>query len=130
MAFLINGFFYQKKRFLDVAVQSEVEGGAAAFINSQLFRTMFAGIIYPDPDNQNFLIGQIMDHYGESFLNNVKLSEIELEFEKCYSHRCDTIKYEFTLNNGIYMGRYSGEAVGGGEARCIITPAPENFFNF
>lgn len=128
MAHLIQGFFYQKHSWLDIAHRSEVEGGAGVVIKGGLCRFMYSGVIFPNPEEPDKLIGEMSDHFGESELLGVKITEEEVSFTKKYLQRPDYIKYTFRKEGELWVGEYTGSAVGRGDSKCVVIVAPDDLF--
>ena len=87
---------------------------------------MYHGIIYQEDPPASLLrqlVGTMGDHYGSSRLTNVVYNpDHSLVFTKQYDHRRDTINYEFKRNeNGLWLGTYTGTAVGNGISACVLT---------
>lgn len=127
-ACLIQGFFFQNHNWLTTVHRSEVEGGVGAAIQSGLCRFMYAGIIFPNPENKTELIGETSDRFGESRLFDIVIDCNEARFVKKYDNRNDTINYQFKKNGNLWIGSYSGKATGEGGTKCIITDVPDNLF--
>ncbi|MEK9131715.1 MAG: hypothetical protein AAB447_02275 [Patescibacteria group bacterium] len=125
--FLIQGVFFQNRQYLGLACVP-IEG-AVVTINEGLFQTMFAGIIFSDQrQSRNNLRGYMLDTCGESVLKDISVSDREVSFTKHYDRRKDIIKYSFTVKHGnTWIGQYSGDAVGVGLARCMITEVDDDF---
>lgn len=103
MKYLIQGFFFQNGRF------------------------MFAGMIFPNPDDEAELIGTMIDHYGESKIFKVNITDTEIYFIKKYDNRDDLVEYYFKRNGNIWVGWYSAVSKKGkGAAKCIFTEAPDS----
>lgn len=127
MIFLIQGFFFQNHTSLRIIHRAEVEGGIGAGIMNAMWRTMFSGVIYPDSIKPSKLIGEMFDRYGESTLVNVKIGPEKMSFGKRYNHRNYNIRYKFERVGNIWVGGFSHERTGKGDAKCIITEIPDNF---
>ncbi|MDD2785603.1 MAG: hypothetical protein PHS79_01765 [Patescibacteria group bacterium] len=128
MARLIHGFFFQNREWLSVAHRSEVEGGVGVVIHEGLCRYMYSGVIYPNPHSEQELIGEMFDHFGESELFDVKITQEDAEFAKKYDNRNDIIRYKFRRVGDLWVGEYSSPATGRGGAKCTITEAPDSLF--
>ncbi len=128
MARLIQGFFFQNQHWLSIAHRSEVEGGVGVVINEGLCRCMYSGVIFPNPHNEQELIGEMFDHFGESELFDVKITQEEAQFAKKYDNRNDIIYYKFRREGELWVGGYSGSATGSGGAKCTIVEAPDSLF--
>lgn len=128
MACLIQGFFFQIQHWLGIAHRSEAEGGVGVVINEGLCRYMYSGVIFPNPHNEHELIGEMFDHFGESKLFDVKITEEEVSFAKKYDNRSDIIYYKFWREGELWIGEYSGSATGKGGAKCTIVEAPDSLF--
>lgn len=125
MIFLIQGCFFQNQTWLGIGMSTE---GCVATLERGLIWDMYAGIIRPNPNFPPQLIGGMVDHYGESTLSDVEVSNIQVGFVKKYDRRQDTIRYLFKVKDGnTWVGEYSGEAVGRGLSRCIITQVDDSF---
>lgn len=128
MAHLIQGFFFQKQRQLRIVHQSEISGGVGTIINEGLYRCMYSGVIFPNPRNEQELIGEMLDCFGESKLFDMKITLNEASFAKKYCNRNDIIHYKFRRESELWVGEYSGSVVGEGVAKCIITEVPDSLF--
>ncbi len=128
MVHLIQGFFFQNQNWLSIAHRSEVEGGVGVVINEGLCRFMYSGVIFPDPCNEQELIGEMFDHFGESKLFDVKITQVEVEFAKKYDNRKDIIYYKFRREDELWVGEYYGLTTGKGGAKCTIVEAPDSLF--
>lgn len=122
--YLIQGFFFQNQQWLGIGVGSEGEWPAAV-IRSGLCQFMYSGVIFPE---QGELAGHMSDHFGESMLFKVQISPNEVGFSKKYERRQDIVDYKFSLQNGLWVGGYSGPTVGKGGAKCVITEVSEHLF--
>lgn len=122
---LIHGVFFQDREWLGLDTRP-VEG-VVAVINRGLCRYQFAGVLERYPQGQ--LVGEVQDAFGEAEVSNVILTETALKFRKKYSKRADYIYYVFTKQpDGTWVGIYTGDVVGSGTARCILTPVSGTFF--
>lgn len=128
MAYLIQGFFYQKHSWLDIAHRSETEGGAGVVIRGGLCRFMYSGVIFPNFEEPDQLIGEMLDHFGESELLGVKITQEDVSFTKKYLQRSDYINYVFRKEGELWVGEYFGSAVGRGDSKCIVNVAPDDLF--
>ena len=124
-AYLIQGFYSQRRDYMDVAVVPG-EGNVAVF-STGLFRCMFAGVITQD-ELFGALTGRMTDGSGASVLTEISVSDEELLFKKTYNTRPDPIHYVFRLKGGIWCGSFQGSAVGTGRASCVLTPVPQQIF--
>ena len=73
------------------------------------------------------LDGQLIDLWGPSVIKG-EMNQRELSFRKVYDRRTDVISYTFKMENGIWVGEYSGSATGRGVAHCITTKVIEDAF--
>ena len=131
VAYLIQGFFFQKRQSLGVQMVSEAHGGVRTVVHEAMVRSMFAGVIFFDRGGTTEWSGLMGDPYGDSELNEVSLVEkSSLRFVKKYDNRQDLILYSFAFDepSGMWVGGYSGIATGKGFAKCITTPVPNEFF--
>jgi len=126
--FFINGVFFQNLRQLGIAFCSEVEGDTQVFITQALNRFMYFGTIFPSEQGRENLSGTMIDFIGESELSEVEvIPEESFRFLKKYLHRPDFIEYKFQFKDGLWIGGYSGEGVGQGYSRCVLTEVPDEF---
>ena len=125
MAFyLIQGFFFQNQHRFDIGVRSNDEQ-PAVIIRSGLCRFIYPGIIFLERDN---LAGRMTDQFGESTPFKMHISPNEVGFAKKYEQRQDIINYKFVLQNGLWVGGYSGPMVREVCAKCIISEVPDHLF--
>jgi|GEM_PF-1695683 len=128
-ALLIQGLFFQWQDGVGIAYSHE---GAIPVIQQAMVRSHFAGAIWEDPESGK-LEGNLTDHYGDSTLFDIEISETELSFVKRYVQRPQSdfhaIHYKFEKHGTDWVGGYNGEATGDGMARCIITEVTEDFFD-
>lgn len=125
--FLIQGFFFQDRQWLELGMGRHGEG-VVALIKGALCRSLFSGVIYADNNRFCSLVGVMYDQYGESALSEVQLGETKFTFVKKYLNRQSTINYQFEREGAIWVGCYSGETVGVGGAKCLLTEAPLDLF--
>jgi hypothetical protein len=81
-------------------------------------------------ESETVFEGMIYDRCGIAQISNGSFVDDKLSFCKYYTHRDDTICYEFTLNpsTGLYDGTYDGILTGKGSARLVlINPSPKFF---
>ena len=125
--FLIQGVFFQNQEWLGTRMVP-IEG-MVAVIERGLIYDMYAGIIRVDPENPWRFVGGMNDHYGESTLSDIVFVDgVELSFSKKYNRRQDKIHYSFKVKDGnTWAGEYSGEIVGKGLSRCIVTEVDDSF---
>lgn len=124
--FLIQGCFFQNQEWL--GLRTEPIEGTVCVIEKGLIWDMFAGIIRHNPNFPPQLIGGMLDHYGESILSDIEINDIQVRFTKRYERRSDEILYSFKVKEGnTWAGKYSGEAVGKGLSRCVITEVDDSF---
>lgn len=124
--YLIQGFFFQRRGL--VGIRHTIEG-AIAVIQQGLVRDQFAGVLFPsdqDPEEYN---GLMSDRIGESELSDVVITEDEFSFTKKYTFRDDPIRYTFHNEGDIWVGTYTGPAVGSGTANCILTKVSKDLFD-
>jgi hypothetical protein len=128
--FLIQGLFFTKDSMLAIRVDPEI--GERVAIQTAITHTMYAGVL-KFPEGINYAgVGALQDHYGVSDLSVVRMTKDSLTFVKKYSHRRDTIFYNLnpiSAESNIWIGNYSGDDVGYGAVRCIITEISEDFFS-
>ena len=127
--FFINGMFWQQGQapYLD-----HIPGeGAVVMLGQRQLQAVFSGLIGNRPladGNDGFLV----DVFGPSVLTNFSVGDTEMEFLKQYQRRFENavlIRYTFTKSqDGVWNGEWEAPAVGKGEARCILTEIPEEFF--
>ena len=120
-------------------MSSEGEG-VVGIISNDLCKFMFSGVIFPPANKMSMssmdkngvvyygLTGFLIDHFGESLLHGVRISSEELTFQKEYVLRHDRIEYKFNRQGDLWVGGYTGPAVGIGGAKCIITEVRDDFF--
>ena len=68
------------------------------------------------------------DEIGNSILFNVVVSPEELSFDKRYLRRENPINYKFKRKGNLWVGKYSGMAVGEGITKCITCEVPEELY--
>ncbi len=126
--YLIQGVFFQNQQWLGTRMVP-IEG-MVAVIEKGLLYSMFTGTIYEDSRNPGQLTGGLVDHYGNSDLSDVELTDTELRFTKKYQRRADQIEYVFRQNDSFgWIGTYVGPVVGSGVSRCVLTRVGEDFFD-
>jgi len=124
--FLIQGVFFQNQEWLGTRMMPI--DGMVAVIERGLVFDMYAGVIRQNPDFPPQLLGGMFDHYGESVLSDIEVNGIQVRFKKQYIHRRDEISYVFKVKDGdTWVGEYSGEEVGNGLSRCLITEVDDSF---
>lgn len=123
--YMINGFFYQVRTAVGVTYKAECEGGVRAVAGSNLYQTMFAGIL--NIGAIDVVKGELMDYYGRSILIGVELTDSKLSFAKQYRDSSGILNYEFHRDGDFWIGEYSGTKVRG-LAKCILTKVSEHFF--
>lgn len=123
----IQGFYYQDIGLLDVVFLSEADSDPGVVIKNGIFKSMFAGVIFPSSNDNPELIGEMHDYLGYSRLTKVRITPKEVRFTKKYDHRPDTINYSFRFDpeKKLWIGKYSGEATGEGGAMCVINEVPD-----
>lgn len=121
-AYLVQGFFFQERKRLSIGYVP-IEGAVAMITPAVMMCDMFAGILHRD--ELGGWVGSLTDRFGDSTLSYGSVSSNILQFEKCYDHRGDPIRYRFTWNGDHWSGEYEGDHVGRGIANCILTPLPE-----
>lgn len=126
-AWLIQGFFFQERMFLGVKHRAESEGGVGVFMQPGIMSHMWSGVIWTTEDDK--LTGELLDDFGDSVLTNIEITDDKLSFTKRYHQRGDDIQYTFAKVRKHWVGEYSGDAVGKGTARCILTEPSEEFFS-
>lgn len=125
---IISGVFFQNQQWIGLAMRPV--DGLVPIIESGLIRSCFSGMILETPPG--VYVGGIFDHYGESEIFDIEFCGIgsqRLSFTKKYRQRPDSIKYTFTKkdDSGIFVGEFSGELVGSGTAKCVLTEVSDNF---
>lgn len=132
--FFIQGVFFQNQEWL--GVQTVPIEGNVAVLRRGLQWDMYAGIIFPNPERVHLpenkftdeFIGGMNDHFGESTLKDIVITDLEISFSKKYNRRDDVIHYSFKIKDGnTWVGGYHGDEVGKGLSRCIITPVNDSF---
>lgn len=117
--YMIQGFFFQEGTYFDTAIVA-IEG-AVVVVRESMFRDLFSGLFGPSESGE--WTGTMLDSCGRSSLTNVWISPNHFGYDKRYEHRTDVVNYDFRLHeNGLWVGSYSGDAVGTGQATCILTP--------
>lgn len=93
-----------------------------------LLSRAFSGFI---TDKGGVWIGSMEDLHGQSMLSEVIISDTEVRFCKKYDGSNDLIKYEFHLQDKIWIGRYwLGEhSENGNAAKCVITRLSDDFLD-
>lgn len=123
-AYFIQGFYFQNRESLGTGIVP-IEG-AVAVIREGTFSDMFAGTIWREPTSLGWRwTGEMTDKWGDSRLNSIQIDPRELQFNKKYNHRDDTICYRFERQDDMWVGRYSGDDVGEGDSLCVLNPVPE-----
>lgn len=128
--YLLQGFFFQPVNGLAIAF--DPKEGPFVIIGKGLVSCMFAGAIWPSAGGDpHELVGVMKDTPGDASLKVLKLTDEYLIFEKVYEHRDDTILYTFQKDaeTGVWYGGYTGDAVGEGQAWCVLTPIPKAQFD-
>jgi hypothetical protein len=124
--YLIQGLFFQAQDRIKLGIGDGTDSGVA----ESLFRIMFAGFISPQiVEGKPVLVGEMNDQNGESTLTDIIIEPESLQFIKQYNGSPLKIKYIFQLKNGIWVGEYFEPSIGSGQARCILTEVPEEFFS-
>jgi hypothetical protein len=125
--YLVQGMFFTEERIMAIGFDSEIK--ERAMMKLAISRAMFSGIIKL-PEGEENGEGALLDHYGESILTNVKLSNENgtVTFSKRYNGRSDFIKYFLKRENAFWVGYYQGSATGKGAVRCILSPIDKEFF--
>lgn len=121
---LMQGCFYQPHISLQPAMR---DGEISVAVLARMGVFPFSGTIRL----QTFgtLQGNMEDCFGRATLRNVRMRQDEfLSFTKKYDNRPDTIEYEFHYRNGIWVGDYTGDETGRGDAKCIVTEVPNDFY--
>ena len=122
------GSWYQGNKGLDLEI--DPREGSVAVIREVVFRATFYGFLIPElelrEDNSE---GWIKDTVGKALLFEVSVTPQGVAFKKQYDNRA-VIQYTFSRQvNGIWVGTYTGEAVGNGTAWAAITPIESWLFN-
>ena len=121
----INGVFFQNREQLEIG--EDPSCGTAVFIHKDLFRYVYAGVIWTEPSGG--LRGLVQDAFGEAELSHITISDTEISFTKKYFKRDYYIEYFFRIRNGnTWVGDYKGVATGNGISRCILTEIEDEFF--
>lgn len=124
--FLIQGVFFQIQE--QIGLRMVAIEGMVPVIERGLIFDMYAGVIFSNPDFPPQFLGGMFDHYGESVLSDIEVNDMQIRFKKQYTHRRDEISYTFKVKDGnTWAGEYSGEAVGNGLSRCVITEVDDSF---
>lgn len=118
--YLVQGFFFQGGSLLEIEVRPGT--GAEVVVRHNTIRSMYAGIIWYDDYEQRWK-GSMDDCYGISHLDSIEFDETKFTFDKYYLGRDDSIHYTFNFDThaNMWLGGYAGEAVGTGNANCILT---------
>lgn len=128
--YFINGMFWQQGQMPFIGHDAQI--GEVVMLGERQLEAVFSGLIGElslTDGNDGFLV----DIFGQSVLSNFSVSETKMEFRKQYRRRLDDdaflIQYTFTKSEGgIWNGDWKAPAVGKGEARCMLTEIPSNFF--
>ncbi len=91
----------------------------------------FGGYFRHDLETGNVCDGQLVDFWGQSEIVNFGfMGETALSFSKRYLNRRDFINYEFNKDeNGLWIGTYSGAAVGEGKAQAKTNLIDDDAFS-
>ncbi len=124
--------YFQNQEWLDLAL--DPREGNVAVVRAGLVGLMYAGFIQQDPEGlPGELIGRMQDHFGQSVLAGIVISDQRMDFVKQYekTHRIRApIAYVFRMRDGnTWVGEYSGDKVGSGITRCVLTEVDETFFD-
>ena len=123
-AYLIQGFFFQQRQGLGVAMRPGE--GAVAVVRRALYRDMFAGMFYRDPESvMEGLSGEMTDRFGRSQIHHAQITDSLFSFTKHYASGGHAIYYRFSREGAIWVGNFSGEAAGRGQATCVTTLVSE-----
>lgn len=126
MIYFINGMFWQQGTVPFIGYESGV--GSILKLGHRQLEAVFSGII-GDHVNENTTDGFLTDIFGRSEVTDLTISETHLSFSKRYIEREHAIAYTFTkTSDGTWIGNWKSNIVGKGEARCITTPIPDDFF--
>ncbi len=129
MIHLIQGVLFQKVSKNRLAF-SRVTQEPFLMLRCVIVHSMYMGMFGPDPNppGKSVLAGRMNDHYGNSILTDIKITDSELSFTKKYDHREDLIYYKFRKQeDGTWKGAYKGKATGHGKSRCILTSVSPSF---
>jgi hypothetical protein len=129
MRCFINGLFFQRQSLIGETYKPGE--GAVAVIREGTFGFYFSGYIDTEArDGDDGPPGALRDEFGFSELRDVIVTDTEFGFKTRYDQRPDEIEYRFRkLPDGSWVGHYEGEKVGRGVARCMLTPAPVDFYD-
>ena len=70
--------------------------------------------------------GQLVDYFGQSRITGNFEPENIIEFDKKYTDRKIPFHYTFNYQDGVWIGKYSAEDGGEGEAESFIFPVSFN----
>lgn len=123
---LIQGFFFQDRQRLGLACMPGE--GVVAVVRRGIESHMFAGALWQEDNPLQRWIGRTQDKFGVADLFGVNVGKSTLKFAKKYVERDDVIQYTFRRQGQLWIGEWSGDAVGEGTAQCILTEVPETIF--
>lgn len=130
IAFLIQGVFWQKRQWLDTALEP-IEGYVAV-IKTGVVEFMYQGAVCASPESLlGEMSGSTTDHFGRSQITKFVMEQSRLSFVKQYGDKPYGIAYVFPVKKGnIWEGYYEGPSnVGCGLTRCVVTEVPMEFFD-
>ncbi len=127
--YFINGMFWQQAE--TPYIGTAPGPGVVVVLSEHQISAMFNGIIglacMSDRSD-----GSLEDRFGASIVTSLVLRKDKVTFVKQYkqlSNPESEIQYQFTLGeNGVWIGTWKSTTLGSGEARCMITHIPENFY--
>lgn len=127
--YLVQGFYFQERESFGVEIVAI--DGAIPVIREEMVRCMFAGVIWWDEEIGMWL-GNLLDSIGPSELEDIDVGGPVLYFEKNYTDGISgCITYQFTqAPGGFWVGGYTGERVGSGDANCVLIPLPKGMLEF
>lgn len=132
MKLLIQGFFYKNGRDSISHNKKLNKKGADWALKSGLFRKlMFSGIIFPDQNKSDKLVGEMMDQCGWSRLFDINVTDRNLEFSQRYNDKKifgDLASFKFERNGDVWIGNRVSIGYDEGAAVCFTTEVPNDLF--
>jgi hypothetical protein len=128
--YFINGMFWQQGQMPYIGHDPNI--GSVVMIGESQVEATFNGLI-GERSLASGYDGFLVDIFGQSVITDFLQEEKKISFFKQYERRLGNddflISYTFTKSeNGVWTGHWKAPAVGQGEARCILTPIPDDFF--
>jgi hypothetical protein len=128
--YFINGMFWQQGQMPYIIPDPNT--GSVITIGESQAEATFSGLIGEHSLASGY-DGFLVDIFGKSVIAKFVHEETKISFfaqhERQLSNDNFLISYTFSKSkNEIWEGTWRAPAVGGGEARCILTPIPDDFF--